>query len=166
VCASSARAVRRDDQFGYFVTTVWGRAKSQADPNERIRAGLSAADGKAYERTLGGENPGATFMDAFDTGDFSRLGGCRKKAIDAVFGGTDLLTKIQSKLSQLDERVVQDQRMVRATQKWTSRMTATGYHYADPDAIDRDLQKRLEAIVGPVQGKFATGPPPGQTPQP
>jgi hypothetical protein len=30
----------------------------------------------------------------------------------------------------------------------------------------RDLEKRLERIVGPVPGKFQTGPPPGQTPRP
>jgi hypothetical protein len=156
----------RDEQFGYFVTTLWGRVKSQGDPNDRIRASLSSADRTAYDRTLGGDNPGATFIDALDTGDFSKLGGCRKDAIAAVFGGTQLLSQIQGKLDQLDERIVQDQRMVKATAKWTACMAAAGYHYSDPDAIDRDLQKRLEAIVGPVQGKFATGPPPGQTPQP
>jgi hypothetical protein len=156
----------RDEQFGYYVSTLWGRGKQQVDPNDRIRASLSPADSKAYDQTLAGDNPGATFMDALDTGDFSKLGGCRKDAIAAVFGGTRLLGEIQGKLDQLDERIVQDQRMVKATEKWTSCMADAGYHYSDPDAIDVDLQKRLEAIVGPVQGKFATGPPPGQTPQP
>jgi hypothetical protein len=156
----------RDSQFGYFVSTLWGRGQQQGDPNDRLRAALSPADRKAYDQTLGGDNPGATFMDALDTGDFSKLGGCRKDAIAAVFGGVQLLGQIQGKLDQLDERIVADQRMVKATEKWTSCLAAAGYHYTDPDEIDLDLQKRLEAIVGPVQGKFATGPPPGQTPQP
>jgi hypothetical protein len=155
-----------EKQFGYFVTTLWGRARPQADPNEHIRAGLSAADQRAYDRALGGENPGATFLDAMDTGDFTKLGGCRRKAIAAVFGGIDLLSRIQGKLDQLDERIIQDQRMVKATERWASCMKDAGYSYTDPDAIDIDLQKRLEAIVGPVQGKFATGPPPGQPAQP
>jgi hypothetical protein len=155
----------RDEQFGYFVTTLWGRP-SKADPNQRIRAGLTVADQKAYDRTLGGDNPGATFMDALDTGDFSKLGGCRAKAITIVFGGPELLGQIQGKLDQLDERIIQDQRMVKANERWQSCMADAGYHYSEGDAIDVDLQKRLEAIVGPVQGKFVTGPPPGQTPQP
>jgi hypothetical protein len=155
-----------EKQFGYFVTTLWGRARPQTDPNERIRTGLSAADQRAYDRALGGDNPGATFLDAMDTGDFSKLGGCRRKSIAAVFGGIDLLSQVQGKLDQLDERIVQDQRMVKATERWASCMKDAGYSYTDPDAIDVDLQKRLEAIVGPVQGKFATGPPPGQKSQP
>jgi len=156
-----------EKQFGYFVSTLWGRGpQQQADPNERIRASMGPADQAAYDRALGGDNPGANFNDAFDTGDFTKLGGCRRKAIEAVFGGVQVLSEIQGKLDQLDERIVQDQRMVRATEKWTACMAAAGYHYTDPDAIDVDLQKRLEQIVGPVPGKFATGPPPGQKPQP
>jgi hypothetical protein len=156
-----------EKQFGYYVSTLWGRGpQQQADPNERIRAGLSPAEQTAYDRALGGDNPGANFSDAFDTGDFTKLGGCRKKAIEAVFGGVQVLSEIQGKLDQLDERIVQDQRMVKATEKWSACLAAAGYHYTDPDAIDVDLQKRLEQIVGPVPGKFATGPPPGQSPQP
>jgi hypothetical protein len=154
------------EQFGYYVTTLWGRSQPQADPNERYRAGLSSADQKAYDRALGGDNPGATFEDAFDTGDFSKLGGCRAKAISVVFGGTALLSQIQGKLDRLDEQIIQDQRMVQANEKWRSCMAASGYHYSEGDEIDVDLQTRLEAIVGPVQGKFATGPPPGQPRQP
>jgi hypothetical protein len=156
----------QERQFGYFVTTLWGRGRPQTDPNQRIRASLAAADRAAYDRTLGGDNPGATFQDAFDTGDFTKLGGCRRKAIEAVFGGAQVITEIQGKLDQLDERVVQDQRMVRATEKWSSCMADAGYHYTDPDAIDVDLEKRLEKIVGPVPGKFQTGPPPGTRPRP
>jgi hypothetical protein len=156
----------RDEQFGYYVTTLWGRSQPHVDPNERYRAGLSSADQKAYDRALGGDNPGATFLDAFDTGDFTKLDGCRAKAITAVFGGPELLTEIQGKLDQLDERIVQDQRMVKANERWQSCMATAGYHYSEGDDIDVDLQKRLEAIVGPVEGKFVTGPPPGETARP
>jgi hypothetical protein len=151
-----------EKQFGYYVTTLWGRGQQQADPNVRIRTGLSPAERVAYDRALGGDNPGANFNDAFDTGDFTKLGGCRKKAIEEVFGGVQVLSEIQGKLDQLDERIFQDQRMVRAVQDWGSCMAAAGYRYTEPDSIDVDLQKRLEQIVGPVSGKFATGPPPGQ----
>src|SRR3954453_2558769 len=157
----AARGSDQEAQFGYYVTALWGRATPQADPNQRIRATLGPADKAAYDRALGGDNPGATFDDALDTGDFTKLGGCRLKAIEAVFGGAQVLTQIQGKLDALDERIVQDQRMVKATERWSSCLGAAGYPYTDPDAIDVDLQKRLETIVGPVQGKFATGPPPG-----
>jgi hypothetical protein len=156
----------QERQFGYFVSTLWGHGRPQADPNQRIRASLGAADRIAYDRALGGDNPGATFQDAFDTGDFTKLGGCRLEAIEAVFGGAQVLTEIQGKLDQLDERIVQDQRMVKATERWSSCMAAAGYQYTDPDAIDVDLEKRLEKIVGPVPGKFQTGPPAGTRPRP
>jgi hypothetical protein len=155
----------QERQFGYFVTTLWGRGRPQADPNQRIRASLGTADRTAYDRALGGDTPGATFQDAFDTGDFTKLGGCRRKAIEAVFGGAQVLTEIQGKLDQLDERIVQDQRMIKATERWSACMAKAGYHYTDPDAIDVDLEKRLEKIVGPVPGKFQTGPPPGTPPR-
>ena len=46
-------------QFGDGVSTLFDRGLGgrQTDPNERIRKNLSAADRKAYDRALGGENP-------------------------------------------------------------------------------------------------------------
>jgi hypothetical protein len=149
-------------QFGYGVSTLWGRGGAQADPNQRVRSSLSPADQKAYERALGGDNPGATFQDALDTGDFTKLGGCRRNAADAVFGSSQVLTQVQNKLDQLDERILQDQRMVKAVEKWSTCMATAGYHYTETDAIDTDLMKRMEKIVGPLPGKFQTGPPPGE----
>jgi hypothetical protein len=151
-------------QFGYGVSTLWGHGSPQVDPNQRLRASLGAADRAAYDRALGGDDPSATFADAMDTGDFSKLGGCRLKAARAIFGGTQVLTEIQGKLDQLDERILQDQRMVRAVERWASCMTAAGLHYDDPDVIEGDLLKRMQRIVGPVSGKYATGPPAGQRP--
>jgi|tagenome__1003787_1003787.scaffolds.fasta_scaffold20732557_2 hypothetical protein len=153
-------------QYGYGISTLWGRGKPQADPNERLRATLGAADRKAYDRALWGENSGATFQQAVENGDFTRLGGCTKKATEQVFGGAALLTRLQSRLDQLDDRILEDQRMVRAVEKWSQCMSQQGYRYEDPDEIDSDLFKRTEKIVGPLPGQFATGPPPGDTPRP
>jgi hypothetical protein len=154
------------EQFGYGISTLWGRGGVQADPNERIRATLSAADRRAYDFALGGENPGATFERAVDNGDFTQLGGCRLKATEAVFGGAQLITQLQQKLDALDERIAEDQRMVRATERWTQCMAKAGYDYEEPDDIDGDLVKRMEAIVGPIPGPLATGPAPGVAPRP
>jgi hypothetical protein len=145
-------------QFGYGISTFWGRGGAQADPNQQYRRSLTPADRAAYSRALYGENDGATIDDALDTGDFSKLGGCTLKATQAVFGGTQVLTQLQGKLDDLDERINADQRMVRALERWADCMSAAGYRYEEPDAIDSSLMKRMERIVGPLPGKFATGP--------
>jgi hypothetical protein len=154
------------NQFGYGISTLWGRGGAQADPNQRLRASLSAADRRAYDRALWGENAGATFQAAVDSGDFTKLGGCTRKATEAVFGGAQVLTQLQGKLDQLDERILEDQRMVRALERWTACMADAGYRYEDPDEIDSDLTKRMEKIVGPLPGPFATGPASGHKAQP
>jgi hypothetical protein len=153
-------------QFGYGISTLWGRGGVQADPNDRLRASLGPADRRAYDRALWGENPGATFQAAVDSGDFTKLGGCTLKATEAVFGGAQVLTQLQGKLDQLDERILEDQRMVRAVERWTTCMSDAGFQYEDPDDIDTDLTKRMERIVGPLPGPFATGPAGGQKPPP
>jgi hypothetical protein len=153
-------------QFGYGISTLWGRGKGQADPNDSLRARLRTADRRAYDRTLWGENRGATFTEAVDSGNFARLGGCTRKATEAVFGGAQVLTQLQRRLDQLDERILEDQRMVRAVERWSACMADAGFHYDDPDAIDSDLFRRMEKIVGPLPGQFATGPGPGEKAQP
>ncbi|TMM02732.1 MAG: hypothetical protein E6G10_09230 [Actinobacteria bacterium] len=153
-------------QFGYGISTLWGHVSATADPNLRMRASLSPADRRAYDRALGGDNPGGTFTAAVDTGDFTKLGGCTLKGTEQVFGGAQVLSQLSSKLDQLEERIFQDQRLVRAVEKWSSCMSKAGYQYEEPEAIDSDLFKRTEQIVGPVPGQFATGPEPGVKPPP
>ncbi|HEY3187830.1 MAG TPA: hypothetical protein VGJ70_10170 [Solirubrobacteraceae bacterium] len=153
-------------QFGYGISTLWGHVSATADPNQRMRLSLSPADRRAYDRALGGDNPGGTFAAAVDTGDFTKLGGCTLKATERVFGGAQVLSRLSGKLDQLEERIFQDQRMVRAVEKWASCMSGAGYQYEEPEAIDSDLFKRTERIVGELPGQFATGPAPGVKPPP
>jgi len=154
------------NQFGYGISTLWGRARTQADPNQRLRASLSPADRRAYDRALWGENRGATFEEAVDSGNFTKLGGCTRDATEAVFGGAQVLTQLQRRLDTLDERILEDQRMVRALERWSECMAPQGYRYEDPDEIDSDLFARMEKIVGPLPGQFATGPAAGTNAQP
>ncbi len=144
-------------QFGYGISTLYDRASRQTDPNTRLRIVLSPADRAAYDRTLSGGNPESTFALAVDTGDFTQLGGCTKQATESVFGGAELLTTLQGQLDALDERIVQDQRMVRAAEAWSACMKDAGYRYAEPDETDADFTRRLRAIVGPP-------PAPGEIP--
>ncbi len=164
----SSRLSERDfiHQFGYGISTFWGRGGAQADPNERVRASLRPADRAAYDRVLWGENAGATFTEAVDTGNFTKLGGCTREATEAVFGGAQVITQLQRRLDQLDERILEDQRMVRALESWSACMAAAGFRYQDPEAIDSELFDRMESIVGPLPGQFATGPAPGEKPSP
>jgi hypothetical protein len=134
-------------QFGYGISTVFGKGSQSSDPNERIRSSLSGADRAAYDRALYGDNP-VTFQEAVDSGDFSELGGCTKEASDASFGGGAVLNQLVERLDGLDERIIQDQRMVQANEKWSACMQEKGYRYEEPDAIDEDMTERFQAIVG------------------
>lgn len=146
-------------QFGYGIATLYGRGTQQTDPNDRIRQTLTPADQLAYDQALSGGNPQQTFFVAADTGDFSQLGGCTKQSTDSLFGGSELLTTLQRKLDELDDSIIQDQRMVRAAERWTGCMRdKTGEAYEDSEAVEVDVLKRLAAVVGPLpEGEFAPG---------
>ncbi len=149
-------------QFGDGVSTLFDRGLgAAADPNERIRKSLSAVDGAAYDRVLGGDNPAVTFAEAVDSGDFSELGGCAKQASEAEFGGAAVVTALIGKLDELDEAIVQDQRMVRAAEKWSACMAKKGFQYAEPDDIEDNLTERFQAIVGSDVPAGATTAPAG-----
>lgn len=138
-----------EQQFGYGISTLYGRGNPQSDPNERIRASLSGPDKTAYEQALTGGKPDQTFFHAVDSGDFSELGGCTKTATDEAFGGTELLTTLQRKLDELDDSILADQRMVKAQEKWVDCMRkATGESYEDSEAVEDEIRTAFEKIVG------------------
>jgi len=147
------------EQFGYGISTLFGRGTTEADPNDRIRKALGPADRAAYDRTLWGENPGLTFSEAIDSDAAAELGGCTKQATEAVFGGAAVLAKLQGKFDELEQRITQDQRMVRAVEKWSTCMADEGYRYDEPEEIDSDMIKRFKTIVGAGVQPGATAPP-------
>ena len=149
-----------EQQFGYGITTLYGRATAQTDPNATIRAGLGEADRAAYDRALSGGKPDQTFALAVDTGDFTELGGCTKKATDKAFGGTQLLQTLQRKLDELDDSIAADQRMVRAQEAWRRCMKdATGNEYEDAESIEDEIKQRFERVVGSVVPPGEVAPP-------
>lgn len=141
-----------EKQYGYGITTLYERRRQQAagGPNQAIRGALSASERTAYDRALVGENRDATFADAIDTGDFTRLGGCTRQATEQAFGGAEVLRSVQSKLDDLDTRILADPRMVKAVTSWSTCMRASGFDLPNPDQVDVVLKKKLEAIVGPT----------------
>jgi hypothetical protein len=146
-------------QFGYGISTMFGRGNAQSEPNDRNRKRMNPTDRAAYDRALWGDNPGETFAQAVDTGHFESLGGCTKQATEAVFGGAAVLATLQGKLDELDTSIAQDGRMVRAMTKWSACMARAGYRYTEGDEVDGDLLKRFEAVVGVGVRPGATVPP-------
>ena len=140
-----------EKQYGYGITTLYEQRHKQAvaGPNRAIRDSLSEADRKAYDEALYGDDPTATFVDALDTGDYSRLGGCIKVATDKVFGGADVLESLSAKLDELDEKMRADSRMVTAVREWSDCMQEKGFKgLAEQEDVDAVLEKKLEEIVG------------------
>ena len=139
--------------YGHGIATLYGKGSAQSDPNARIRAQLGEADRRAYDRTLNGGEPEQTFAYAIDNGDFSELGGCTRTATEEAFGGTRLLTTLQRELDELDESILNDQRMVKALEAWRTCMrAATGEEFEDSEAVEDTIRTRLEQIVGEVAG--------------
>lgn len=139
-----------EKQYGYGITTLYEqRQRAAVGPNQTIRDALDKVQQAAYDRTLFGDDPSATFAQALDTGDFSRLGGCTKQAAGQVFGGVELIQSLQGKLDQLDQRIKADGRMVTAIKRWSRCMRDAGFDLADPDEVDTTLRQKLETIVGP-----------------
>jgi hypothetical protein len=138
-----------EKQYGYGITTLYEERQQAAfGPNETIRNSLDAAGQAAYDRTLYGQDPTATFQVALDTGDFTRLGGCLKTATERVFGGAAVLQSLQTKLEELEERLMADPRMVKAVEQWSKCMLRNGFELSFPEQVDAVLQRKLDAIVG------------------
>jgi hypothetical protein len=155
-----------NQQFGYGITTLFEKRLSQSalgPANQATYDALSDQNKVLYDRALYGDDKTATFADALDTGDFSRLGGCLKEATDKVFGGANVIQDVTSKLDELDNEILQDARMVKAVQDWSDCMAKKGYDFGAQDDVDAFLENRLEAIVGPVEE--AKAPEPGQPPE-
>ncbi len=139
-------------QYGYGITTLYGKEQTAdaSNPNVKFRDGLSDADKAAYDHALYGDDTSATFGQALDTGDYSRLGGCTKQAVEKVFGGVTVFQSLQEKLDDLDSSILEDGRMVKAVKAWSKCMNDAGFpDLTEQDQVDSTLQNQLEAIVGP-----------------
>jgi hypothetical protein len=140
-------------QYGYGITTLFAKRQAQdadpgANPNATYRAALDPAGQAAFDRALYGDDPTATLVDALDNGDFTRLGGCVKQAAAKEFGGVEVIQSLQTKLDDLDERILEDARMTKAVGKWSDCMRGNGYDFGAQDDVDAYLQNKLDAIVG------------------
>lgn len=112
--------------------------------NVAVYKGLSPADQVAYNRALLGANTDATFASALERENFSRTGGCTRKAVQQVFSDKQMAA---SYYNPKDDLINKDPRMKAALRKYAIEMRKSGFDYAHPDEVAPDLNKRLAALT-------------------
>ena len=145
------------DRYGYGISTLYtGQAPQLSElrtpaqiglgeQNVKIFQSLSPADRVAYSHSLFGEHPDATFAVALETEDFSRTGGCTRKAIEKYFTPEQLSATF---LNPFDALVEKDPRMAAANGKYVDCLHAAGFEYSHERDIEPDLRKKLDTITG------------------
>jgi hypothetical protein len=145
------------DRHGFGISTLYTGQAPQlvegyspanvglGERNVQIYNNLSPADQVAYNRALLGENTDATFAVALDIEDFSRCGGCTRKAIERVFKSEQLKATYYN---PKDTLIKNDPRMRAVLRDYADRMREAGFDYTDPEEVEADIRDRLYAITG------------------
>ncbi len=135
------------EKWGLGVTTRFDNPVRDTGlgPNLAIYNSLPEADRAAYSRTLWGDDPRQDFVFALDEEDFSRTGGCTRKAVEQVFTPEQLRGAY---VNPKDELVDSDPRIVEARENWSKCMEKRGYEYEeDQDEIIEEYQERLDKLL-------------------
>jgi hypothetical protein len=143
-------------KYGFGVSTLYtGRPPQFAtgyspakvglgERNIEIYKNLSPADQVAYNRALFGENTDATFAVGLETENFSRTGGCTRKAIEQVFEPEQLKATYYN---PKDALINKDPRMKAALRYYAREMRKAGFEYNHPDEAEPDIRERLAALT-------------------
>lgn len=143
-------------QYGYGIATLYTGQSPQllnvrtaaqiglGEQNIEIFKNLSPADQVAYNLTLFGQNPDATFAVSLEAEDFSRTGGCTRKAVEQVFTQEQLGTTY---VNPKDALIEQDPRMLEAVKKFADCVREAGFSYNHPNEIEADIKNRLDALT-------------------
>jgi hypothetical protein len=144
------------NKYGFGVSTMYTGQPPQlatgycpakvglGERNVRIYGNLSPADQVAYNRALLGENTDATFAVGLETENFSRTGGCTRKAIEQVFGSRQLRATYYN---PKDALINKDPRMKAALRTYAREMRKAGFNYNHPDEAEPDVRDRLAALT-------------------
>ncbi len=144
------------NKYGFGVSTLYTGQPPQlaegyspakvglGERNVQIYKNLSPADQVAYNRTLFGENIGATFAVGLETENFSRTGGCTRKAIEQVFDPEQLKATYYN---PKDALINKDPRMKAALRQYGAAMRKAGFEYDHPDEVEDDMRDRLAALT-------------------
>ena len=143
-------------KYGFGISTLYtgqppqlaeGYSPSKAGLGERnvqVYKTLSPADRVAYNRALFGEHTDASFAIALERENFSRTGGCTRKAVEQVFTPEQLKGTYYN---PKDALVNKDPRMKAALRKYAGEMRKAGFQYTHPDEVEPDIWDRLAAIT-------------------
>ncbi len=112
--------------------------------NVDIYKNLSPTDQTAYNRALLGENLDATFAVGIEIEDFSRCGGCTRKATEQVLPPDRLKASFYN---PKDALINNDPRMKAALRKYAAAMRIAGFAYDHPDQVEPDIRERLQAVT-------------------
>jgi hypothetical protein len=144
------------NKYGYGVSTLYTGQPPQlakgysparvglGERNVQIYKNLSPADRVAYNRALLGENTDATFAVGLETENFSRTGGCTRKAIEKVFRPEQLKATYYN---PKDALINKDPRMKAALRRYAREMRKAGFNYNHPDEAEPDIRERLAALT-------------------
>ncbi len=144
------------DKYGFGVATMYTGLPPQlttgysparvglGERNVQIFKGLSPADQVAYNRALLGENLDATFAVGVEIENFSRCGGCTRKAIEQVFKPDQLKPTYYNPQNAF---INNDPRMKAALRRFTAEMKKAGFDYTHPDDVEPDIRARLAALT-------------------
>jgi hypothetical protein len=113
--------------------------------NVQLYQNLSPADQIAYGRALFGDHSDATLAIALDAEDFSRCGGCTREAVEKVFSAEHLKA---SYYNPKDALIAKDPRMKAALRQYREEMRAAGFEVDDPNEVESEIYRRLDAITG------------------
>jgi hypothetical protein len=145
------------NKYGYGLSTLYTGQPPQltegysparegfGEGNIQIYKNLSPADRVAYNRALLGENTDATFAVGLETENFSRTGGCTRKAIEQVFKPEQLKATYYN---PKDALINKDPRMQAALRTYAREMRREGFNYNHPDDVEPDIRERLAALTG------------------
>lgn len=145
------------EQYGFGISTLYTGKPPQlsegysparvglGDKNIQIYKNLSPADQVAYNYALFGENTEMSFAVGIEIENFSRCGGCTRKAIEQVFTPEQLRANYYNPKDALTNK---DPRMVAALKKIAAAYRKAGFDYNHPDDAEPDIRKRLYEITG------------------
>lgn len=143
------------DKYGFGVSTFYSGKPPQlaegyspaqvgfGERNVQIFKNLSPADQVAYNRALLGENTDATFAVGLEIENFSRCGGCTRKAIEQVFKPDQLKATYYN---PKDALVNNHPLMKTALRVYASEMRDAGFVYNHPDEVEGDIRERLNTL--------------------
>jgi hypothetical protein len=146
------------EKWGYDASTRFENKVKNIElgpQNLQYIRSLSEADRAAYERTLYGEDPNATFAFTFDEEDFSYTGGCTRAAVEQVFTPEQLKgTYVNPK----DILIESDPRIVEANANWVACMQEAGYDgYLEQEEIIEEFEERFFELTEGKDPRTLTG---------